>query len=131
MPGEVEGEGDFFAAAANDAGVGDGYRREGMLDALDVGLDIQRVVGVAGFLTLTFHHLNGVAEQAADEERGGRRGVDARRGVLLEEQRQRAQVVQMAVCENHAIDRALDLVDLRERLAAVEFGVEAAVDHQS
>ena len=127
---EVHGEGDFLAAATDDARVGDGHRREGVLDTFDVGLDVERVVLVAGLLALALHHLDGVAEQAADEEGGGGRSVDARRRVLLQQQRQRAQVVEVAVCQNHAVDVALDLVDLGQGLTAVEFGVEAAVDHQ-
>ena len=67
---EVHGEGDLLAAAADDARVGDGHRREGVFDALDVGLDVQRVVLVTGLLALAFHHLDGSAEQAADEEGG-------------------------------------------------------------
>ena len=101
-----------------------------MLDAFDVGLDVERVVLVAGLLALALHHLDGVAQQAADEERRGARRVDAGRRVLPEQERERAEVVEVAVREDHAVDRALDLVDLGERLAAVELGVEAAVEHQ-
>ena len=128
---EVEGEGDFFAAAADDARVGDGYRREGVFDAFDIGLDVERVVLVAGLLSLALHHLDGITEQAADKEGGGGRSVDARRWVLLQEKWQRAQVVEVTVRQDHAIDVALNLVDLGQGLAAVEFGVEAAIDHQS
>ena len=88
VPGEVEGEGDLFAAAADDARVGEGHGREGMLDAFDVGLDVERVIGVAGLLALALHDLDRVAQQATDEEgRGGRR-VDAGRRVLLEQERE-------------------------------------------
>ena len=50
--------------------------------------------------------------------------------MLLEQQRQRAEVVEVTVRQDHAVNVALDLVDLRQRLAAVELRVEAAIDHQ-
>ena len=59
---EVETKGDFFAAAANHARVGDGYRREGVFDAFDIGLDVERVVLIAGLFALALHDLDGVAQ---------------------------------------------------------------------
>ena len=50
--------------------------------------------------------------------------------MLLQEQGQRAEVVQVAVRQDDAVDVTLDFVDLRQGLAAIEFGVESAIDHQ-
>ena len=59
---EVEGEGDFFAAAADHTRVGDGYRGEGVFNAFDIGLDVERVVLIAGLFALALHDLDGVAQ---------------------------------------------------------------------
>ena len=50
--------------------------------------------------------------------------------MLPEEQRQRAEVVEVAVREDHPVHVALDPVQLGQGLPAVELGVEAAIDHQ-
>ena len=129
VAGGVKGELDLVARPGELLGVVEAVGEEAGRHAVDLLVGEERVVGDAFLLAFPDHHVGGVVQHPLDEHVAGQRHDGRRVGLVAHEQRQRADVIEVAVRDQDEVQfHALQRPQVRGGDAAHLFRVQAAVD---